>query len=573
MTVIFRKIRWKNLLSTGNSFTELDLDQDSSTLIVGENGAGKSTLLDAISFVLYGKAFRKINKPDLINSINQKGLLVEIEFGIGTKSYLVRRGMKPNVFEIMVDGNLLNQDAASKDYQEVLEKNILKLTHKSFCQIITLGSSTFIPFMQLPAAGRREFIEDLLDIQIFSTMNVLLKSKIIDNKEDLVTCSNKIGLTEQRISLNKEHIKKLKQNNDDLVKIKENKISDHQKLIDDCFSKIDDLELEIEQHIPHTQKESTLSTKLKTIASLRSGISYKSEECQKHIHFLENNDQCPTCAQEIESGFKESTLSEKATKNQELLEAVESLDREYSEINKELENISSIQKIISDLNAEITDNNNKIRMYQKYNSELTKEIQDLKSQQRKIEEDSVDLKTSKKELRDLQKLQERLTQDRTVMSNAGLLLKDGGIKTKIIKQYVPVMNKLINRYLAALDFFVDYNLDENFNEKIKSRHRDEFSYSSFSEGEKSRIDLALLFTWRAIARIRNSASTNLLIFDETLDSSLDANGIEEFLKILEGVAGDTNTFIISHRGDSLVDKFSKIIRFSKVKNFSVMMDQ
>lgn len=571
--ILFKKVRWKNLLSTGNAFTEIELNKSPSTLIVGENGSGKSTFIEAISFALYGKPFRKINKPQLVNSINNKQLLVEIEFSIGKKEYLVRRGLKPAVFEIIVDDVLLNQEASARDYQEVLEKNILRLTHKSFSQIITLGSSTFIPFMQLPAQMRREFIEDLLDIQIFSTMNVILKNRIQENKDNLQECLNKIALCEQKIELNKKHIETLKQNNEELIEIKQSKINEHAFMIDEAFAKIEEYTTKINELAPHIDEEEKIRKRMKSVAKLRSELVYKLEDINKHINFFENHDHCPTCTQEISDEFKEQNVSCKKTKSQEVHEAVEKLEQEENLISEKLEAIGAVHDEITNHNAEITDCNNKIRMYQKYNIELQKEIDTLKTKQKKIETDSTDLNASKAELKELQKMQESYTNTRTVLNTAALLLKDGGIKTKIVKQYVPIMNKLINKYLAAMDFFVQFELDENFNEKIKSRFRDEFSYASFSEGEKMRIDLSLLFTWRAVSKLRNSASTNLLIMDEVFDSSLDSGGTEEFFKILNGVTADTNVFIISHKGDQLFDKFSNIIKFEKQKNFSTKVEQ
>ena len=567
--ILFKKVKWKNLLSTGNTFTEVVLNDTPSTLIIGENGSGKSTFIEAISFALYGKPFRKINKPQLVNSINNKALEVEIEFSIGNKEYRVRRGLKPAIFEIFVDDVLLNQEAASLDYQEILEKSILRLSHKSFSQIITLGTSTFIPFMQMPAHLRREFIEDLLDIQIFSTMNVLLKGRIQVNKDALQSCASSIALCEQKIELNKKHIDSLKQNSEELIEIKNNKINEHNFMVDGVTKSIQVTAEKIEALVPTVEDEKKLSTRLKKVSSLQTELNYKVSDCSKHIDFFENNDECPTCTQNIEAGIKSYKLEEGRNKTKELTDALTQLADEETKVSDSLKVIAENQKTITFLNAEILDCNNKIRMYQKYNAELQKEVDTLKAQQQKIETDSTDLNASRAELRELQSVKEDLTGSRTLLGTAAILLKDGGIKTKIIKQYVPVMNKLINKYLASMDFFVQFELDENFDEKIKSRFRDEFSYGSFSEGEKMRIDLALLFTWRAVAKLRNSASTNLLIMDEVFDSSLDVTGMEEFFKILKSVGADTNVFIISHKGDQLFDKFSNIIKFEKTKNFSM----
>ena len=571
--IIFKTVRWKNLLSTGNNFTEVVLNESPSTLIIGENGSGKSTFIEAISFALYGKPFRKINKPQLVNSINNKNLIAEIEFQIGSKEYLIRRGLKPAIFEIYIDGNLLNQEAAIRDYQEILEKNILRLTHKSFSQIITLGSSTFIPFMQLPAHMRREFIEDLLDIQIFSTMNVLLKNRIQENKDNMNDCVSKIALCEQKIDINKKHIDSIRQNNEDMVVIKENKIKEHLYMIDEVSSFIEATEESITELLCVVEDGPKLSTRLKKIVSLRNDLKYKITDCKNHIDFFEKHDNCPTCSQDIESNFKNKTIETRTKRNNELATALDQLSEEEAKLDEKITEVNKWRNRITELNADITDYNNKISMYNKYNMELQKEVETLKIVQKKIDADATELNKAKAELKDIQKLQESLTTNRVLLGTAAMLLKDGGIKTKIIKQYVPIMNKLINKYLAAMDFFVQFELDENFNEKIKSRFRDEFSYASFSEGEKMRIDLSLLFTWRAVAKLRNSASTNLLIMDEVFDSSLDSTGTEEFFKILSSVAADTNVFIISHKGDQLFDKFSNIIRFEKVKNFSMKVEQ
>ena len=570
--ILFKVVRWKNLLSTGNIFTEVKLNEAASTLIVGENGAGKSTFIEAISFALYGKPFRKINKPQLLNSINGKNLLVEIEFSIGKKEYLVRRGIKPNIFEIFVDGSLLNQEAKSVDYQDVLEKNVLKLSHKSFSQIITLGASTFVPFMQLPAQARRNFIEDLLDIQIFSTMNNLLKTRIQDNKDALKDANTQLALCEQKIELNKKHIESLRQNNNELIALKQSKINQHITMIDVALDEIEKFSTKIEEFKISIGDEQSITDRLNKVTALHSELKFKLTDHNKHIKFLHTHDHCPTCTQDINPTFKEENLNTKIASAEELDSALTKLSEEQAKINARMKEIVDIDNQISDYNAEITDRNNKIRMYQKYNSELQKEIGSLRNNQTKVETDAVDLNKAKKELKDVHTLIEELTENRSLLGTAAVLLKDGGIKTKIIKQYVPVMNKLINKYLAAMEFFVQFELDENFDEKIKSRFRDEFSYASFSEGEKMKINLSLLFTWRAVAKLRNSASTNLLIFDETLDSSLDNNGIEEFIKIITDLSMENNVFIISHRGDNLQDKFSNVIRFEKQKNFSVKVE-
>jgi len=570
--ILFKTVRWKNLLSTGNSFTEIKLNEHPSTLIIGENGAGKSTFIEAISYGLYGKPFRKINKPQLINSINNKNMLVEIEFNIGSKEYLVRRGIKPTVFEIIVDGNLLNQEASIRDYQEILEKNILKLSHKSFSQIITLGSSTFIPFMQLPAHLRREFIEDLLDIQIFSTMNVILKSKIQENKDALIEISTKIALCEQKIDLSKKHILVLQQNTNDLIDNKKKIISEQKALKLDIIKKIDSHNMIIQSKnesinilLPNIKKRDSL-------LSLEKQIDNKLNKIESEIEFYNDHKTCPKCKQNIDHDFHLEIQNENQKKRVETLEVLEKIREQIKELYKSVVEISDLKDDIFLLNQEIAAWERDITSINNYIQNIEKEIVTLYNQKTKIENDSTELNDAKDELIIIQSQKEELTNTRALLNMAGMLLKDGGIKTKIIKQYVPIMNKLINKYLASLDFFVDFQLDENFDEKIKSRFRDEFSYASFSEGEKMRIDLALLFTWRAVSKLRNSASTNLLIMDEVFDSSLDSSGTEEFFKILESVSSDTNVFIISHKGDQLIDKFTNIIKFKKNKNFSMRVE-
>ena len=453
-----------------------------------------------------------------------------------------------------------------------MEKNVLKLSHKSFSQIITLGASTFVPFMQLPAQVRRDFIEDLLDIQIFSTMNNLLKTRIQDNKDALKDANTQLALCEQKIELNKKHIESLRQNNNELIALKQSKINQHITMIDVALDEIEKFSTKIEEFKISIGDEQSITDRLNKVTALHSELKFKLTDHNKHIKFLHTHDHCPTCTQDINPTFKEENLNTKIASAEELDSALTKLSEEQAKINARMKEIVDIDNQISDYNAEITDRNNKIRMYQKYNSELQKEIVSLRNNQTKVETDAVDLNKAKKELKDVHTLIEELTENRSLLGTAAVLLKDGGIKTKIIKQYVPVMNKLINKYLAAMEFFVQFELDENFDEKIKSRFRDEFSYASFSEGEKMKINLSLLFTWRAVAKLRNSASTNLLIFDETLDSSLDNNGIEEFIKIITDLSMENNVFIISHRGDNLQDKFSNVIRFEKQKNFSVKVE-
>lgn len=564
----FKKLRWQNLLSTGNQFTELDLNRSSSTLIVGENGAGKSTLIEALTFALYGKPFRNINKPQLLNSITGKGLLVECEFSIGKKEYMIRRGMKPNIFEIYQNGEMLNQNAGARDDQEFLEKNILKLNFKSFGQIVVLGSANYVPFMQLPSMQRRAVVEDLLDIQIFSVMNSLLKDKINVNREEMSDVDYKIRLLEQKIELHSKHIDTLKSNNDELIAQKRAKIEEHEKAIVLHRATVEGLMSQVEDLNQQIADQNKMESRKHKLVQMESSLEDRVRKLNKEIQFFHDHDNCPTCKQGIDHDFKIKTLDARSSKKGEIEDALVKLETEITNTQARLDFINRTNEQIQQFNISIQSNNQQISFLQRYINDLNKEIEDLIEQGNKIHTDLDDTEKYETELSGHKKQKELLSKQKAVYDIAAHLLKDTGIKTRIIKQYVPVMNKLINKYLAAMDFFVNFELDDQFNETIKSRFRDEFSYASFSEGEKMRIDLALMFTWRAIAKLRNSASTNLLIMDEVFDSSLDSAGTEEFLKILETLTQDTNTFIISHKGDQLFDRFHSVIKFEKHSNFS-----
>ena len=566
--ILFKAIRWQNMLSTGNQFTEVALDRSKSTLIVGENGAGKSTILDALSFALYGKPFRNINKPQLLNSMTQKNLVVECEFMVGSKHFRVKRGIKPAVFEIYQNGEMINQNSSARDYQEYLEKSILKLSFKSFGQIVILGSANYLPFMQLPAHARREVIEDLLDIQIFTTMNNLLKEKITTNKTAITDTDYQINLIENKIELTNKHIDSLKNNNDHLIKQKKDLIQELCNCVTETEATITVANIKLDGKASLIADADKVNSKRTKLIELESQLETKIRSLKKEITFYHDNDSCPTCRQGIDHDFKNETISERETKQNEVNDALAKIEEEINAINERVNQISEINKEITAINTKISELNSDIRSWNNSIRTIQIEIDGLEKNTGVIDESKEDLHVLNSHLIVQQKHKEDLANERSVIEVAGVLLKDSGIKTRIIKQYVPIMNKLINKYLAAMDFFVQFELDENFNEKIKSRFRDEFSYASFSEGEKMRIDLALMFTWRAIAKLRNSASTNLLIMDEVFDSSLDVGGTEEFLKILEGLTGDTNTFIISHKGDQLYDKFHSVIKFEKHANFS-----
>ena len=564
--ILFRSIRWKNFLSTGNLFSELDLSANKTTLIVGENGAGKSTLLDALSFVLFGKPFRKINKPQLLNTITQKQLVVEVEFSIGSSKYKIVRGMKPNVFEVYKDGKLLNQSAEMKDYQEILEKQIIKVNHKSFCQVVVLGSATFQPFMQLTASQRREIIEDLLDLQIFTTMNFLLKDKVQVNTQAITEISSNKKLLEDRISIVKEYLLEIQNSNEKLIEEKQAVIIETNEQIqklDDEYWKHENKRKELDDSL---FDEETVSKKMNKLGQLRHQIEANLNILNKEVGFFHKYDNCPTCKQQIDETFKNETITTKEIEIKNIYEGLEKLSKEYEKTNARLNELIEIHGEINSKKLEISRVKTKISSLIEYRETLEKEIKNI--DQKTVEKQDNKIPDLEKELNDLEINYNERLEDRNVFSVASALLKDSGIKSKIIKQYIPIINKLINKYLSAMEFMCQFELDEEFNETIKSRYRDVFSYSSFSEGEKMRINLAILFAWRAIAKLRNSVNTNILIMDEVFDSSLDSNGTEEFLKIINSLTSDTNTFIISHKTDQLYDKFEKVVRFEKHKNFS-----
>jgi len=565
--IMFRKVRWKNLLSTGNYYTEMDLSSNNNTLIVGGNGSGKSTMLDALCFGLFGKPFRDINKPQLLNSINGKDCVVEVEFDTGNKSYKIIRGIKPNKFEIYCNGELVNQEAASRDYQEHLEKFILKLNYKSFTQIVVLGSASFTPFMQLKSGDRREIIEDLLDIQIFSTMNGLVKERLSNNKDLIAQKKHEIELATQKVELLKKHIVQLKQNNDEKVKQHESEIESNQGVVQTLHEELSGLAQDVSNLTEQISGKIEVEDKVKKIGKLESQIETNLSKFQRDIRFFESNDSCPTCRQAIALEFKETELAELADKVQKCNHGLSELEQKLNTEQQKLNVISEFQKQIQAKQVQIATKNTTITETNKYIAKLRKQIELLSDFATATDKEEAELNIIKEQLNDLNTNLRTLIDEKTYYEAASNLLKDTGIKTKIVKQYLPVINKLVNKYLASLDFFVNFNLDEAFKETIKSRHRDEFTYNNFSEGEKQRIDMALMLTWRAVAKLKNSSNTNLLILDETFDSSLDANGTEYLMNILHMLEG-VNLFVISHKGDVLQDKFANVVRFEKVKNFS-----
>lgn len=565
--IVFKKVRYRNFISTGNYYTEIDFQRSSNTLIIGSNGAGKSTMLDALCFTLFGKAFRSINKPQLINAINQKDCVTECEFDIGNKKYKIIRGIKPNIFEIYQDGDLLNQDAASRDYQEYLEKFILKLNYKSFTQIVILGSASFVPFMQLSASDRRSIIEDLLDIQIFSTMNTVLKEKMSGNKDHVVENNSKLQIVEAKIEIQNTHIKSIQKTNDEKVEEYDNQIKlyntdilELQEKIQQTSNSINILQTDVENKIE-------VEARLKKFTKLESQIENNLSKYRTDIGFFEQNDNCPTCKQEIALGFKEQQIKENNDRVTEIESGLKVLEEKLLAEQERLNEITVKQKEIQKLQISNATNTTSITETNKYIAKLKSQIESLKSNKDNLDAENTKLNELNNELEVILQKKKELIDEKTYYEAASSLLKDTGIKTKIIKQYLPVINKVVNKHLATFDFFVNFNLDESFKETIKSRHRDAFSYESFSEGEKQRIDMALMLTWRTIAKLKNSANTNLLILDEIFDSSLDANGTEYLMNILH-MLEDVNLFVISHKGDILQDKFRSVIKFEKVNNFS-----
>jgi DNA repair exonuclease SbcCD ATPase subunit len=564
--IVFRKLRWKNFLSTGNLFTEIDLSSNKTTLIVGENGAGKSTLLDALSFVLFGKSFRKINKPQLLNSITQKQLIVEIEFDIGQNEYKIIRGMRPNVFEVYKNDKLLNQTAESKDYQEILEKQIIKVNHKSFCQVVVLGSATFQPFMQLPTNQRREIIEDLLDLQIFTTMNVLLKNKVQQNAEQITETSSEKKLLDEKISLVKDHLLEIQNNNEKMIEEKQARIGETNNQVEKLNNEYWGFEKARQELEESLADEESVSKKMNKLSQLKHQIEANLNILNKEVGFFHKYDNCPTCKQQIDEKFKNEAITTKQSEIKSIQDGLEKLGIEYEKVNNRINELMEIHSEINHNKLEISRVKTKISSLIEYRESLEKEIQNIDNNV--FSGDDNKIFEMEKALKEVESKHYNLLEERSLLSVAGNLLKDGGIKSKIIKQYIPVINKLINKYLSSMEFMCQFELDEQFNETIKSRYRDEFSYASFSEGEKMRINLAILFTWRAIAKLRNSVNTNILIMDEVFDSSLDSSGTEEFLKIINNLTSDTNTFIISHKSDQLYDKFERVLKFEKHKNFS-----
>ena len=571
--ILFKQIAYRNFLSSGNQATEIEFTDTQTTLIVGANGSGKSTMLDALCFGLFNKAFRKINKSQLINSTNEKECLVEIDFSIGTKEYKIKRGIKPNIFEIWIDGILQNQAASSTDQQKQLEDSILKLNYKSFTQIVILGSASFVPFMQLSTANRREVVEDLLDIKIFSAMNAVIKDRIKNTNDKIKELSLKQSMTEEKVEMQKEFIESIEKSGKENIEKKRDKIISIGTYIDQLTAENTQKVEEVSNTLqPQLEDLLDASKKLKQLSNLKGKISEKVSSITKQHKFFNNNSVCPTCTQTIEEEFRLNKVNESETKAKELQQGYNELKAAIQQEEKREREFSVVSKEISSLNNEISNNNVKISQLNKQSRDFDQEIQDITNKIKNRNTERKALIELEQTLDLIQTEKAKNKEDVSYFDFAHSLMKDGGIKGKIIKKYLPLMNQQINKYLQMMDFYINFTLDEEFNEKIKSPIHEDFTYESFSEGEKMRINLAILFTWREIARMKNSVNTNLLILDEVFDSSLDFMGTDYFTRIIKYVIKDTNIFVISHKTDELIDKFDRVIKFEKIKGFSKMVD-
>lgn len=569
--IVFKKLSWKNFLSTGNQPNTVILNKSTTTLIIGKNGEGKSTILDALCFALFGKPFRNINKNQMINSINGKNALVEIEFSIGQKEYKIIRGIKPNVFEIWLDGAMVNQDAASKDYQKILEQQILRLNYKTFTQVVILGSASFVPFMQLTNAQRREVIEDILDIKIFSTMNQLLKEKQNATKDEIVRVESELSLAKQRVESQNAIIKTLSNAKEESINAILGKITSNEETIRTTNILVSNLSNEISELREKISTRDELDSDIEKAKHLRSKLSSKIEECEHNKVFFDENHVCPSCTQEITEDHKVKVLGEIHQRIAEDNKKVKELESALSKLQTQLQQITEVTVQIAEKTIELSTHNSAITILNRQNAEMRTEIETSKTDTANINEEKQKLKQLAKEALANINRKNELDAEKELYDVSGILLRDNGIKTAIIREYLPVMNKLINQYLNQMDSYIHFELDESFNETIKSRFRDEFTYASFSEGEKMRIDLAILFTWRQIAKLKNSVNTNLLMLDEIFDSSLDVNGTDYFLNLMNTLGDHASVFVISHKGDQLFDKFRSVIKFEKRNDFSVIV--
>jgi len=569
--IIFRTLSWKNFLSTGNQPNKLILNRQTTTLIIGKNGEGKSTCLDALCFVLFGKPFRNINKNQMVNSINGKNTVVEIEFSIGQKEYKIIRGIKPNIFEIYLDGVLVNQDAATRDYQKILEQQILRLNYKTFTQVVILGAASFVPFMQLSSNQRREVIEDILDIKIFSTMNQILKEKQNATKDEIARIETEIKSAKDKVEMQQNLIKTISSAKKEAIDSIKTKISASTAEIQQTESEIEGILEEIATLKTSISNKDTIVEDIDKAKSFRSKLLQKIETCEHQSQFFGEHDVCPSCDQGIPEEHKSKIVEELNSKLLEQNGKVSELEGILSSLNEKLSEIARVQSQITDKNIELSTRNSAITLLNKQVKTLQDEVESAKTDTANIDEEKTKLKELAKVALDNIGRKGELDSEKDLQYVASALLRDTGIKTAIIREYLPIMNKLINQYLNQMDSYIHFELDESFNETIKSRFRDEFTYASFSEGEKMRIDLAILFTWRQIAKLKNSVNTNLLVLDEIFDSSLDVNGTDYFLNLMNTLGENSNVFVISHKGDQLFDKFRSVIRFEKRNDFSVIV--
>jgi DNA repair exonuclease SbcCD ATPase subunit len=568
--IVFKSVQWKNFLSTGNSPNKVLLNRSQTTLIIGKNGEGKSTILDALCFSLFGKPFRNINKGQLVNSINGKGCSVEVEFDINGKEYKIIRGIKPNVFEIWLDGEMINQDAASRDYQKILEQQILKLNYKTFTQVVILGSASFVPFMQLPTTQRREVIEDILDIRIFSTMNSLLKEKVQETKDAIATIENEISTAKTKVDSQTQLIKTISEAKTSAIESIGAKISANSSEILQAEGEIQSILSEINTLKASINDKETIAEDIDKAKSIRSKLLQKIETCEHNTEFFSEHDVCPSCSQDIPEEYKEGIIKDLNSKLLDNNTKIGELETILSNLNEKLSQINKVVEQITDKNIELSTRNSTVTLLNKQIKELEAETQRVKSDTTNLDEEKSKLKELATEAITKIHTKTTLQEQRNLEEVANILLKDTGIKTAIIREYLPIMNKLINKYLQAMDAYIHFELDEAFNESVKSRFRDDFTYASFSEGEKMRIDLAILFTWRQIAKMKNSVNTNLLLLDEIFDSSLDTAGTDYFLNLMNQFGENTNIFVISHKGDQLFDKFRSVIKFEKRNDFSII---
>lgn len=568
--IVFKSVEWCNFLSTGNSSNKILLNKSPTTLIIGKNGEGKSTILDALCFSLFGKPFRNINKNQLINSINGKKCLVTIEFEISGREYKIIRGIKPNIFEIYLNGEMINQDAASRDYQKILEQQILKLNYKTFTQVVILGSASFVPFMQLSPLQRREVIEDILDIRIFSTMNQLLKERATETKETIAKIENEIATAKTKVDGQTQLIKTIAEAKTSAIESIATKITANNDEILRAEGEIELIISQIDTLKASIHDKETVAEDIEKAKTIKSKLLDRIETCEHNTGFFNEHDVCPSCDQNIPEQHKSKIVEELNTKLLEQNKKVDELETILCNLNKKLSKITEIQTQITDKNIELSTRNSTITLLNKQVKEMQAEVENTKTDTSNLDEEKTKLKDLAKEA--LLKISEKtqLQEHRNLEEVASILLKDTGIKTAIIREYLPAMNKLINKYLQAMDAYIHFELDESFNEIVKSRHRDDFTYASFSEGEKMRIDLSILFTWRQIAKMKNSVNTNLLLLDEIFDSSLDTAGTDYFLNLINQFGENTNIFVISHKGDQLFDKFRSVVKFEKRNDFSVI---